>query len=204
MQSEILELLQHYFNDYGYWLIFLALLLENFFITGLIIPGETVLLLGAVAAGNNTFNIYYVILIAFVAALIGNIIGYFIGMRGGRPFIERFGGRFISPERIKGAEAYFDSHGPKTVFVGRFAAGVRVFVPLLAGAAKMNFAKFLGYSTTAIILWTVGLSIIGFYFGQNLDYVKKIFSNFTILVLVVVIAFVVIYAIRRKREAAKD
>ncbi|MBI4733632.1 MAG: DedA family protein [Rubrobacteridae bacterium] len=204
MQGELLELLQRYFNDYGYWIIFLALLFENFFVTGLLIPGETVLLLGAVTAGNGTFNIFYVVLVAFVAALIGNIIGYYIGMRGGRPFIERFGGRFISTERIKGAEEYFDSHGPKTVFVGRFAAGVRVFVPLLAGAAKMNFAKFLGYTTAAITLWTVALSVIGYYFGQNLDYIKKIFGNFTLIVLVVVVGFIVFYVVRRKREATSN
>jgi membrane protein DedA with SNARE-associated domain len=204
MENQIIDLLQRYFNEYGYLIVFFALLLENFFVTGLIIPGETVLLLGAVYAGQGSLNIVNVVLVAFSAALIGNIVGYFIGMRGGRPFIERFGGRFISPERISAAEEYFDSHGPKTIFIGRFAAGVRVFVPLLAGAAKMNFAKFLGYTIGAIITWTIALSLVGFYFGQNLDYVKKLLGNFTLLVLVLVIAFVIYYIVRRKRESGSN
>jgi membrane protein DedA with SNARE-associated domain len=204
MEDGITELLLRYFNDYGYLIIFFALLLENFFITGLIIPGESVLLIGAAFAGQGTFNIIYVILIAFVAALAGNMVGYYIGMRGGRPFIERFGGRFISPERIKNAEEYFDSHGPKTVFVGRFAAGVRVFVPLLAGAAKMNFGKFIGYTIAAVAVWTVSLALIGYYFGQKWELVKKILGNFTVLVLLLVVAFVVYYIVRRKREAAQN
>lgn len=204
MDNQITELLLRYFNEYGYIIIFLALLLENFFITGLVIPGETVLLLGAAFAGQGTFNIFYVIVVAFIAALFGNVIGYYIGIRGGRPFIERFGGRFISPERIESAEKYFDSHGPKTVFIGRFAAGVRVFVPLLAGAAKMNFVKFIGYTITAIAIWTVGLGVVGYYFGQNWELIKKIFGNFTLLVLLVVVVFIVFYIIRRKRESAQD
>lgn len=203
-EAAIIDLLIQYFNTYGYFVIFTVLLLENLFLLGLIIPGETVLLLGAAFAAQNTLNIVYVIITAIIAAIIGNIAGYFIGKKGGRPLMERFGGRFISADKIAAAERYFDAHGTKTVFVGRFAAGVRTFVPLLAGAAKMGFGKFIAYTTAAVVLWTVGLGLVGFFFGANWTLIKKIFGRFTVLILVIVIIFVILYIIRRRREEAAD
>ncbi|HEY3375629.1 MAG TPA: DedA family protein [Candidatus Aquicultor sp.] len=202
MEQRIIDVLITYLSAYGYYIVFAALLLENFFITGLVIPGETVLLIAAGFAGQGSLNIVYVMLTAMMAAILGNIAGYFIGERGGRPLIEKFGGQFISPERITAAEEYFDVHGPKTVFIGRFAAGVRVFVPLLAGASRMNFAKFIAYTTAAVITWTIGLGLIGFFFGENWQLVKELLGRFGVAILAIVVAFIAFYVVRRRRERA--
>ena len=202
-QGQIVDLLFRYFNAYGYYIIFFLLLLENFFIIGLVVPGETVLLLGAFAASQGTLNIVSVIFTAIIAAVIGNIVGYFVGRRGGRPLIEKYGGRFVSEERISAAERYFDVHGTKTVFIGRFAAGVRVFIPLLAGASRMPFVKFILYTVAAVISWTIGLGLVGYFFGQNWPFISKLLSRFSFVVLGLLIAFIVYYVVRRrKREAA--
>lgn len=202
IENQIIDILIRYFNVYGVFIVFTVLLLENLFLLGLVIPGETVLLIAAAASARGDLNIYTVVVTAIIAAIIGNIIGYFIGRKGGRPLIERYGRRFVSEEKIKAAESYFDEHGTKTVFVGRFAAGVRTFVPLLAGAARMSFPKFLAYTIAAVILWTIGISVIGFFFGQNLDLITELLSDFGIIALLVIIAVFVIYIVRRRRAQA--
>ncbi|MCL6471295.1 MAG: DedA family protein [Firmicutes bacterium] len=211
-EAAITDTLIRYFSSYGYFVIFAVLFLENLFLLGLLIPGETVLILGAAFAAQSQLNIFYVIATAVIAAIAGNIAGYFIGRKGGRPLLEKVGerfsegfwGRFISPEKIKAAEQYFDLHGTKTVFIGRFAAGLRTFIPLLAGAAKMDFPKFLAYTAAAVITWTVGLGLVGFFFGRNWPLIKKLFSRFSILILILIIIFVIYYVVRRSREKAID
>ncbi len=168
----------YYFQIYGYYIVFMGLLLENSIFIGLVFPGETVLLAASFFAARGDFSISVVILYGILGALIGNNIGYFIGLKGGRPFIERFGHRLFIPEaRIKAAEGYFDSHGGKTVFIGRFVGGIRVFVSPLAGASHMNYAKFFTYTLLAVVVWTVGISVIGYVFGQNWESLLKIIER---------------------------
>ncbi|MHB8840796.1 MAG: DedA family protein [Candidatus Aquicultor sp.] len=198
-ESQIFDLLIRYFNAYGYYILFAILLFENLFLLGLVIPGETVLLVAAVFAAQGTLNIVYVMITSIVASTLGNIAGYFIGKKGGRPLIEKYGGRFVSADKIKAAERYFDEQGPKTVFIGRFAAGIRTFVPPLAGASNMGFGKFFGYSAAAIILWTLGIGLIGFFFGENWPLIKKLVGNFSLVVLALVVIFVIFYIVRRRR-----
>jgi len=198
--AEILSLLFHYFKLYGYYLVFFALLLENVAFIGLIVPGETVLLAASFFAFWGEFNIVSVVLTAIAGAFIGNNIGYFLGRRGGRPFIERFGDRFfISKERIRAAEAYFDEHGGKTVFIGRFATGIRVFIPLLAGAAHMNYARFFLYTLAAVLIWTVGIGTLGYLFGQYWSWIVKVLGRIGWVGLAAVIILLLFFLISRRR-----
>lgn len=201
-EAQIIDFLIRYFDIYGYYIVFLLLLLENFFVIGLVVPGETVLLMAAFVAAQGNLSITYVIIIAATAAILGNITGYVIGRKGGRPFIKRYGGRLVSPEKIDAAEEYFAIHGPKTVFIGRFAAGVRVFVPLIAGASKMNFGKFFVYTVAAVVSWTVGIGLLGFFFGQNWQLLSKLVGNFSLIVLAAVVVLIVLYIVRRRRGRA--
>lgn len=202
VESQLVDFLIKYFNIYGYYIVFTLLFLENLFLLGLVIPGETVLIAAAAFSAQGTLEIAYVITVAVIASITGNTVGYFIGRRGGRPLIEKYGGRFVSTEKIIAAEQYFDDHGTKTVFIGRFAAGIRTFVPLLAGAAKMNFAKFLAYTSAAIILWTVGIGLVGFFFGENWPLIKKLLGQFGFFIFAIVAIILAVYIVRRKRENA--
>lgn len=170
-----IETLFYYFQSYGYYIVFFGLLLENSAFIGLVWPGETVLLAASFFAARGELNIVLVIVFGILGALIGNNIGYFLGLRGGRPLVERFGHRFfVSESKLRAAEEYFDSHGGKTVFIGRFATGIRVFVSLLAGAARMNYLKFFTYTLLAVAAWTIGIGIAGYLFGQHWELLLKI------------------------------
>lgn len=168
-------------------------------------PGETVLLAASFFAARGEFNIAWVIFYGMLGALIGNNIGYFLGLRGGRPFIEKFGHRFfISDTRIKAAEEYFDNHGGKTVFIGRFATGIRVFVSPLAGASHMNYGKFFIYTLLAVVVWTVSIGVAGYLFGQNWELLLKVIERIGWGTLAVIVVLAVIsYVIKRRSKKTK-
>jgi len=204
MEANILSIFIHYFKAYGYYILFFALLLENVFFLGLIVPGETILLLGSFFASRGYFNIFYVIAVGIGSAILGNNIGYFIGLAKGRPFIEKFGGHFlISEKRIKEAEQYFDVHGGKTVFIGRFAPGIRVFIAPLAGASRMNYIKFFFYTLTAVVSWTILITMLGYFFGENWEIIIRSINRLGWGACALIIAFLILtylYRQKRKRE----
>lgn len=201
MEAGLLSTLYGLLVTYGYYLIFLILLLENTTFIGLIVPGETVLLLASFLASQGEFEILTVILVAMLASFLGNNIGYFLGRKGGRPLVERLGEKFfISRERIKAAENYFDIHGGKTVFIGRFATGIRVFIPALAGAAHMNYPKFFFYTFFAVVTWTLMIGALGYLFGEYWSQIIKFIKGMGWGALILLILFVVIVLFSRRKS----
>ncbi|MCL5292984.1 MAG: DedA family protein [Actinobacteria bacterium] len=205
MEAKIAEFVVRYFNLYGYYLVFFFLMAENTFMLGLLIPGETVLLLSGFLASAGELDLTTVIIVGIAAAILGNNIGYFLGREGGRRLMERLGSRWLSPGRIKAAEDYFDKHGQKTVFIGRFVAGVRTFVPVLAGASKMSYPKFLAYTVTAVVIWTVGVTLLGFFFGEERALLLSIIKRTELVILVaVVLVAVYLYIKHRRRRRERE
>ncbi|MDI6800083.1 MAG: DedA family protein [Actinomycetota bacterium] len=189
------------FLRYGYWITFLFLFFENVLFIGLILPGDTVLLLAGFMASFGHFQLVYLMIIAQVASILGNMVGYLIGYRGGRPLIERLASRFNFLEgKLTQAEEYFDRYGPSTVFFGRFAAGVRVFISPLAGASKMSYPRFIAYTISAVIIWTSLVILLGFYFAENLDLLTKIVGGLGWGVLIILgLIFLAALFIKRAR-----
>jgi len=199
--EQLLELLLRFFDAYGLLVVFTGALLENTLFVGLVIPGEAIVLLAAFAASQGQFNVVLVALIAFVGAFLGANISFAIGLKGGRPFIERYGEKLgISHARIDAAESYFDQHGAHTVVVTRFTAGVKNFVPALAGASHMKYYIFLGYLTVGLILWVVTFTALGYFFGSNFDLLMRLVGGFGWAVLVLLAAIVIFLVYRRHRK----
>ncbi len=134
----VLHSLEPALNNYGYLAVVMFVLLEDF---GVPVPGETILILGAVYAGTGRLNVLLVGLLAFIAAVIGDNIGFAIGHLGGRRLVERFG-RYIllTPERLDKATGFFKRHGGKIVVVARFIEGLRQANGIIAGITGMHWA----------------------------------------------------------------
>lgn len=196
--AQLLEIISSFFGTYGYFVVFVGTFLENTLFAGLIVPGEVILLLGAFFASQGRFNIFYLGVVAFVGAFSAANIGYFVGRKGGRPFIERFGAKFfISKHRIEAAERYFDEHGAKTVFVSRFTAGIKNFVPALAGASRMNYGVFIGYLTLSLAVWITAMCALGYFFGSQWQLILGLVQAFAWLILLLVVG-VATFALYRK------
>lgn len=198
--SDVLAQLVHYFKTYGYYVLFFGLLLENTVIVGLVLPGETILLAASFMAARGDFSIVTVFAVGSCAAFLGNIGGYAVGRFGGLPLVERFGRRVgISETRIEAAQRYFEVHGGKTVFIGRFASFIRAFVSITAGASKMPFWPFIGYTTGAVLVWNLIMCVLGFYFGQSWDAIIKLAAGFGWFILAVIVGVIFLIWWRRRR-----
>jgi membrane protein DedA with SNARE-associated domain len=194
--GDVQPLLEHY----GYLGVGGMLFLEDF---GVPVPGEIMLIAAAVLAGAGQMNIAVVFVVAVLAAVIGDNIGFIVGHFGGRPLAERFGRYvFLTPERLEKAENYFNAHGGKVVTIARFIDGLRQINGLLAGIAGMHWLKFLGYNALGAVLWVGTWCGLGYLAGENIVEIYDTFERYkwyVIGALAVVVAIVITRRVRRGR-----
>ncbi|HVD86467.1 MAG TPA: bifunctional DedA family/phosphatase PAP2 family protein [Solirubrobacterales bacterium] len=137
---------------------------------GLVVPGETVMLLGGAVAGQGAIDIYLLIAIAWFSAWLGDTTSFFLGRRLGRGFVLEHGPRVgISHERFEKVEDYFDRHGGKTIFIGRFISLVRAFAPFIAGSSGMRYRAFVPYSILGTGLWATAHILVGYFFSRSIE-----------------------------------
>jgi membrane protein DedA with SNARE-associated domain len=153
----------HLVETFGYPLLFGAVAAES---SGVPIPGETGLITAAVLASRGKLQIELVIAIAAAGAIVGDNIGYVIGRKGGRWLLER-PGRFRRQrlQALELGEPFFQRHGPKAVFFGRFILGLRVWASWLAGATRMRWRSFACWNALGGICWATGVGLIAYFLG---------------------------------------
>jgi membrane protein DedA with SNARE-associated domain len=175
----------------------LGILVES---SGIPFPGE-VLLLGAAAWATATHHsLLLVILFGFIGATIGADIGYYLGFKGGRPFVERFGSLFhIRPDHIARAELFFARHGDKTILAGHFVLGLRTWGSMLAGMARMPFWHFQLFSALGGLAWAAVIGAAGYLVGSNLDTLESIIRGLGVVGVFVVAVLAVILVLVRRR-----
>jgi membrane-associated protein len=179
------------FTTAGYPVVAVAVLLERSIFLGLIIPGDVILALGGVYSGRKDLNLIGVIAIGTLAAIVGESIGYYLGRRYGRALITRLPLVRRLDKQFESAERYFRKRGGLTVAIGRYATAAGAFVPFVAGMSEMPYQTFLAYDVPAIAVWATGITMIGYYFGRNLDTVERILSRFGYVMLGVLVVLIV-------------
>ena len=205
--DELQRLLEEVSNALGAWtylLVGVFAFAETGAFVGLVVPGETVMLLGGAVAGQGAINIYLLIAIAWFAAWAGDTTSFFLGRRLGREFVMRNGPRFgIGHERFEKVEDHFSRHGGKTIFVGRFISLVRAFAPFIAGSSGMRYRAFVPYSILGTGLWAGAHILIGYFFSRSIDTAAKYAGRgaFLLATLIVVVVGSVILARRFRVEA---
>src|SRR5437660_2461623 len=156
----------------GYPAAGLGILIES---AGIPFPGEVMLLAAAAWSATRNQSIVLVILFGFLGSVAGADIGYYLGYRGGRPFVERFGSLFrIGPEHIARAEIFFARHGDKAVLAARFILGLRTWGSMLAGMAHMPFWRFQVFSALGGLAWAVAVGVAGYVLGRNLPLIATV------------------------------
>jgi membrane protein DedA with SNARE-associated domain/membrane-associated phospholipid phosphatase len=170
---DLQQLLEDVSNTLGAW----TYLLVGFFafaetgaFIGLVVPGETTMLLGGAVAGQGAIDIYLLIAIAWFAAWLGDTFSFFLGRRLGREFVLEHGPRVgITHERFEKVEEYFGRHGGKTIFIGRWISLVRAFAPFIAGSSGMQYRGFVPYSVLGTGLWASLHILIGYFFSRSIE-----------------------------------
>jgi membrane protein DedA with SNARE-associated domain len=178
----------------GYPAAGLGILIES---TGIPFPGETLLLVSAAWAAAGHHSIVLVVFFGFLGATVGADLGYLLGYRGGRPFVERFGAALhIRPEQMARAELFFARHGDKTIIGARFILGLRTWASMLAGMARMPFWRFQVFSALGGLMWAVLIGTAGYLLGSNLALLEAIIRGIGIggLLVIALIAAVLVAA----------
>jgi undecaprenyl-diphosphatase len=168
--QNLLEEISSALGAWTYLLVGFFAFAETGAFIGLVVPGETTMLLGGAVAGQGEIDIYLLIAIAWFAAWMGDTTSFFIGRRLGREFVLRHGPRVgISHERFEKVEDYFSRHGGKTIFIGRWISLVRALAPFIAGSSGMRYRAFVPYSVLGTGLWASAHILIGYFFSRSVE-----------------------------------
>jgi len=197
-------LLEDVSNTLGAWTYLLVgafAFAETGAFVGLVVPGETVMLLGGAVAGQGAIDVYLLIGIAWFAAWLGDTTSFLVGRRLGREFVLRHGPRVgIGHERFERVEDYFSRHGGKTIFVGRFVSLVRAFAPFIAGSSGMRYRAFVPYSILGTGLWASAHILVGYFFSRSIESAAKYAGRGAfVLGTTIVIVALAVFVYRRLR-----
>ena len=202
--EDLQGLLEDISNTLGAWtylLVGVFAFAETGAFVGLVVPGETTMLLGGAVAGQGAIDIYILIAIAWFAAWAGDTASFFIGRRLGRDFVLRHGPRFgIGRERFEQVEDYFSRHGGKTIFIGRFISLVRALAPFIAGSSGMRYRVFVPYSILGTGIWSASHILIGYFFSRSIDTAARYAGRGAFLLgTLIVLTVGTVYLVRRFR-----
>jgi len=179
--------LEPWIHEYGSVAIFVILTLESF---GAPLPGESLLITAAVAAGHGEISIYGLLIAGWAGAVIGDNIGYFLGRWLGHRALVRFGSRFgITSARLRKVEDIFNRYGPVTICFARFVNILRQLNGLVAGMLEMHWLRFLIFNAIGGALWVAFWTTVGYYLGKHgTSILHKLGLLAPIVVVVVVVA----------------
>jgi membrane-associated protein len=157
----------------GYTGVFAVIFAETGIFLGFFLPGDSLLFVAGFLASQGFLNIWVLTSLLFIAAVTGNILGYVFGYKIGPAIFNKEDSLLFKQSHVKKAQVFYDKYGGKVVMIARFIPIVRTFAPILAGVAKMNKSVFLFYNIVGALVWTLGLTLLGFWLGNvipNIDH----------------------------------
>lgn len=197
MTQSILDFLRSAIVDYGYWAVGATLLLEN---AGIPLPGETMLLLASfMAYSQHDLRLSWIIVVATIAATLGDNLGFALGYYGGRPLLARYQSLFrVKQSTLDRGEQLFARYGPATVFFARFVFGMRIIAGPMAGVLRMAWKRFLIFNFLGAVLWVSVISSVGYFFGRHWERMENALKRVDIVVVIVVVIAALVWWRRRR------
>jgi len=201
MSHSILDLLRNAVVHYGYWAVAIALLLEN---AGVPVPGETVLLLASfLAYSEHELRLSWIIVVATIAATIGDNLGFTLGHYGGRPLLARYQSFFrIQDKTLARAESLFARFGAVTIFFARFVFGMRIVAGPMAGVLRMPWRKFAVFNFLGAAVWVTVISGAGYLFGQHWGRLERDVKRLDMVIAIIVLLAAALWWWRSRRQAS--
>jgi len=185
-----------------YAILFLIVFAETGFVVTPFLPGDSLLFAAGALAALGTMNVWMIVGILFIAAVLGDAANYWIGHFFGKKIIESKNFPLIKKDHIDEAQEFYKKYGGKAIILSRFVPIVRTFAPFVAGVGRMDYAKFLMYNVIGGAAWIMLFTFAGFFFG-NIPSVKH---NFTLVILGIIfisVVPIVIETIKAKKKKAK-
>ncbi|WP_027480824.1 DedA family protein [Deinococcus pimensis] len=172
-------------RTFSYLGLLFVVFAETGLLMGFFLPGDSLLLTAGIFAARGDLALAAVCGVCFVGAVLGNTVGYLIGRRFGPRVFSNPRSRFLKPEYVEQAGAYFERYGVRTLLISRFVPIVRTFVPTMAGAGRMDFRTFTLYNVVGALLWAVGVPLLGYFLGQIIP--AKVLDKYVLAIIAVVL-----------------
>lgn len=187
----------------GYVGIFGIIFAESGLLIGFFLPGDSLLFTAGFLASQGFFNIAVLCLVTFVAAVLGDNVGYQFGRRAGPKLFKKEDSLLFTKENIDRSEAFYQKHGGKAIILSRFVPVVRTFAPIIAGVGKMHYRKFFFYNIIGALIWAVGVTLLGFFLGQAIPNAEKYLLPLTLLIVFVSIIPSLLHMVKDQESRAK-
>jgi len=165
MPFDLFEILRS-FGPMATWLIFLIVFAESGLFLGFFLPGDSLLFFAGILASQGFMNIFLLCIGCFIAAVLGDSVGYWFGHRYGRRFFTKDDSLFFNKKHLVTAEKFYEKYGKKTIILARFVPAVRTFAPIVAGIGNMEYKTFLSYNIVGGFVWAVGMTLAGYFLGS--------------------------------------
>lgn len=173
-------------QQYGLW-TYLILFIIVFCETGLVVapflPGDSLLFVAGALSAAGAFDLWALVGVFFVAAVLGDAVNYWIGSFVGPRVFKYEDSRFFKKKHLLKTEQFYEEHGPKTIVLARFLPIVRTFAPFVAGIGKMRYGRFAVYNILGAAVWVLLFTVGGFYFGM----IPLVKENLTLFILIIIV-----------------
>ncbi|MBI2024123.1 VTT domain-containing protein [Candidatus Giovannonibacteria bacterium] len=157
----------------GYVGLFIIIFAESGLFIGFFLPGDSLLFTAGFLASQGILNIFILVPLCFIAAILGDSFGYFFGKKIGPALFNKERSFFFHKENLERARMFYERYGAKTIFLARFLPVVRTFAPILAGVGEMRYRTFMIYNFIGALVWGIGITIFGYYLGSIFPQAEK-------------------------------
>lgn len=168
----------------GYLGIFAVVFAESGLLIGVFLPGDSLLFTAGLLASQGIFNLWWLLLVCFVAAALGDSAGYAFGHKVGPKIFIKEDSWLWNKQHINRTKAFYDRYGAKVLVLARFLPVVRSLAPILAGVGMMRYRTFVFYNIFGALLWSVGITCLGYYLGQIIPDIDKYLLPIIVLIVI--------------------
>jgi membrane-associated protein len=188
----------------GLTLVCVIVFVETGLFVGFFLPGDSLLVTAGIFAAAGYLDITSLVVLASICAVAGDQVGYVIGRKAGKALYCRPDSRFFKRKHLEHAHAFYEKYGAKTIVIARFVPIVRTFAPAVAGAAEMNYRRFVTYNVCGGVLWIFSMSLLGYTLGTAVPDIDRYIHWVIGVVIVLSILPAVIEIMRARRASARS
>ena len=186
----------------GVLLVCTIIFVETGLFVGFFLPGDSLLVTAGVFAAAGYIDLWMLLLFGSLCAVAGDQVGYAIGRKTGRALYNRPNSRFFKRQHLERTHAFYERHGAKTIVLARFVPIVRTFAPAVAGAAEMNYRRFVSYNVFGGILWVFSTTLLGYFLGRVIPDIER-YIHWVIAVVVVLSILPAVIEIWRQKKSSE-
>ncbi len=196
--------MEEFIRTIGYLGVFAIIFAESGLLVGFFLPGDSLLFTAGFLASLNppVFSLPVLLVGFFLAAVIGDSVGYAFGRRVGVKLFQRENSLLFNQKNILRAQAFYEKHGGKAIVLARFIPIVRTFAPIVAGIGTMHYPRFLAFNLVGGLLWAVGVTLAGYFLGSAIPDIDRYLLPIVVLIVIVSVTPAALHLLREPENRA--